>query len=202
MSENDGLDLEVATALRSALKILIDLATDTGLNFPLHFEPVNRKPLTLKYGLEIMIDSDRSVLSALWILIGKMVSKKQTVHLVLLVLRHMMIIFTFHSGCDFFGCRNSVLIKLQGVADPNEEAYLEKICNIDRLERDYDAGDKPVWFGEWSLATQFKATDIFIRKWADAQKAIYGQGAGWIFWNFKLELSEAEQDLPKQWSVA
>ena len=33
---------------------------------------------------------------------------------------------------------------------------------------------------EWSLATQFSATDEFIKKWADAQKFVYGKGAGWI----------------------
>lgn len=33
---------------------------------------------------------------------------------------------------------------------------------------------------EWSLATQFSATDEFLFKWADAQKYSYSKGAGWI----------------------
>jgi hypothetical protein len=35
-------------------------------------------------------------------------------------------------------------------------------------------------FLEWSLATQFTASNDFIKKWADAQKFVYGMGAGWI----------------------
>jgi len=38
----------------------------------------------------------------------------------------------------------------------------------------------PVWYGEFSLATQFNATDDFLRKWADAQKLTYSQSAGWL----------------------
>jgi hypothetical protein len=41
-------------------------------------------------------------------------------------------------------------------------------------------GNLPVWYGEWSLATQFNATDDFLCKWADAQKLTYSQGAGWL----------------------
>jgi hypothetical protein len=48
MSDNIGLDVEVQLALKSALKILIDLAADADLNFPLLFEPVNRDPLEVK----------------------------------------------------------------------------------------------------------------------------------------------------------
>ena len=35
-------------------------------------------------------------------------------------------------------------------------------------------------FLEWSLATEFSATDEFLKKWADAQKFSYGKGAGWF----------------------
>ena len=35
-------------------------------------------------------------------------------------------------------------------------------------------------FLEWSLATQFSANDEFLKKWADAQKFVYGKGAGWF----------------------
>ena len=45
---------------------------------------------------------------------------------------------------------------------------------------------------EWSLATEFAASDTFLRKWADAQKFTFGKGAGWfvsrlsffLFFNF------------------
>lgn len=88
-----------------------------------------------------------------------------------------------------------------GVADPNEEAYLQNLCNLNRVQNDYNVGDEPLWFGEWSLATQFNASDAFMRIWADAQKLVYGKGAGWLFWNFKLEESELEDPaLPRQWS--
>ena len=58
--------------------------------------------------------------------------------------------------------------------------------------------NSPLWFGgtfincvsfslslsvnllEWALSTQFEATDEFLRKWADAQKFVYGMGAGWM----------------------
>ena len=42
------------------------------------------------------------------------------------------------------------------------------------------AGDIPVWYGEFALSTQFNATDDFLRKWADAQKLMYSQDAGWL----------------------
>ncbi|KZT00595.1 glycoside hydrolase family 5 protein, partial [Laetiporus sulphureus 93-53] len=60
--------------------------------------------------------------------------------------------------------------------------------------------DTPLWFGEWGLPTQFDATDAFLYMWADAQKLAYTQGAGWIFWNFKVEQSELAGNLSRQWS--
>jgi hypothetical protein len=92
-------------------------------------------------------------------------------------------------------------IAKQGVANPNEQAYMTHLCNLNRLETDTSVGNKPVWFGEWSLGTQFNASDAFLKKWADAQKLIYGQGAGWLFWNFKIEKSELEGNFPRQWYV-
>ena len=41
-------------------------------------------------------------------------------------------------------------------------------------------GNSPVWYGEWALSTQFNATDEFLFKWADAQKLVYSQDAGWL----------------------
>ncbi|EJD41194.1 glycoside hydrolase family 5 protein [Auricularia subglabra TFB-10046 SS5] len=85
-----------------------------------------------------------------------------------------------------------------GVADPNPTAYLTNLCNLGRAQADAAAGNSPMWFGEWSLATQFDATDDFLRDWADAQKTVYSGGgsAGWIFWSFKIEDGTAEQ---RQW---
>ena len=73
--------------------------------------------------------------------------------------------------------------------------------DINRIQTDAALGNSPLWFGgnsincvsffffhlakfvnllEWALSTQFSATDEFIKKWADAQKYVYGMGAGWI----------------------
>ncbi|KAJ7602068.1 hypothetical protein FB45DRAFT_1047689 [Roridomyces roridus] len=46
----------------------------------------------------------------------------------------------------------------------------------------------------------FNATDEFLNMWADAQKLAYSQGAGWMFWNFKVEKSELAGNLSRQWS--
>ncbi|TEB33243.1 glycoside hydrolase family 5 protein [Coprinellus micaceus] len=87
-----------------------------------------------------------------------------------------------------------------GVADANEEAYLKHVCNLDRIESDANLGNTPLMFGEWGLSTQFSASDEFLKKWADAQKFSYGKGAGWIFWNFKIEVSQKAGETARQWS--
>ncbi|TFK39672.1 glycoside hydrolase family 5 protein [Crucibulum laeve] len=87
-----------------------------------------------------------------------------------------------------------------GVADPNEQAYLTHVCNLDRIQNDAALGNSPLFFGEWGLPTQFAATDAFLFKWADAQKFSYSKGAGWIFWNFKIEISTLAGDTARQWS--
>nr|GAT47118.1 glycoside hydrolase [Mycena chlorophos] len=87
-----------------------------------------------------------------------------------------------------------------GVADANPDAYMESICNLNRIQADAALGDSPLFFGEWGLPTQFNATDEFLVMWADAQKLMYGQGAGWLFWNFKVEISELAANLSREWS--
>ena len=72
-------------------------------------------------------------------------------------------------------------------------------------------GNSPMFFGEWSLCTNFPAppagngtTDgsfcvsyshntilttfysAFYRMWGDAQKLMYNKSAGWIFWSWKI----------------
>ncbi|KAI0731016.1 glycoside hydrolase superfamily [Earliella scabrosa] len=95
---------------------------------------------------------------------------------------------------------NHLYYSFGGVADANELAYMISICNLDRVERDAAVGDAPLWFGEWALPTQFSASDEFLFKWADAQKLAYSKGRGWIFWNFKTEVSALAGDTPRQWS--
>ncbi|KAF5379499.1 hypothetical protein D9615_006486 [Tricholomella constricta] len=95
---------------------------------------------------------------------------------------------------------NHLYYSFGGVADPNEDAYLTHSCNLDRIEADAALGNSPLYFGEWALPTQFQATDAFLRKWADAQKRAYSKDAGWIFWNFKIEISTKAGDLARQWS--
>jgi len=98
------------------------------------------------------------------------------------------------------GYDNHLYYSFGGVADPNPDAYLTSICNLNRVQADAALGDSPLWFGEWGLPTQFNATDDFLFQWADAQKLAYGQSAGWIFWNFKVEISDLAGDLSRQWS--
>ncbi|KAK7031540.1 glycoside hydrolase family 5 protein [Favolaschia claudopus] len=101
----------------------------------------------------------------------------------------------------------SLISRFGGVADPNPTAYLTSICR-----------NSPLWFGgkpsprrvqihnaahphaEWGLPVQFTATDQFLRQWADAQKLAYSKGAGWIFWNFKVEKSALAGNLSREWS--
>ncbi|KAF8997858.1 glycoside hydrolase superfamily [Cyathus striatus] len=96
---------------------------------------------------------------------------------------------------------NHLYYSFGGVADPNENAYLTSICNLNRIQNDAALGNSPLLFGEWGLPTQFQATDEFLLKWADAQKLSYSKGAGWIFWNFKIEISDLAGDTARQWSV-
>ncbi|PFH54352.1 glycoside hydrolase family 5 protein [Amanita thiersii Skay4041] len=87
-----------------------------------------------------------------------------------------------------------------GVAAPNEDAYMRSICHLDRVEADAALGNSPLMIGEWALPTEFYATDGFLFKWADAQKLAYSKGAGWIFFNFKIEISSTAGDMARQWS--
>ncbi|KAK0214947.1 glycoside hydrolase family 5 protein [Armillaria fumosa] len=102
------------------------------------------------------------------------------------------------SGPQFYD--NHLYYSFGGVADANEQAYMESICNLQRVQADADLGNSPLVFGEWALTTQFTASDEFLIKWADAQKLAYTKGAGWIFWNFKVENSTLSGDLGRQWS--
>ena len=52
--------------------------------------------------------------------------------------------------------------------------------DIQRVENSAALGNSPMWFGEWSISTNFNATDAFLKDWADAQKLAYSKGAGWI----------------------
>ncbi|KAG2123463.1 glycoside hydrolase family 5 protein [Suillus clintonianus] len=97
---------------------------------------------------------------------------------------------------------NHLYYSFGGVADANPTAYMISICNLTRIQSDAAVGNSPLWFGEWGLPTQFNATDAFLYQWADAQKLAYSKGAGWIFWNFKTEISTLTNGnaLARQWS--
>ncbi|KDQ61913.1 glycoside hydrolase family 5 protein [Jaapia argillacea MUCL 33604] len=98
------------------------------------------------------------------------------------------------------GYDNHLYYSFGGVADATPDAYMISICNLQRVQADAALGNSPLWFGEWGLPTQFTATDEFLYMWADAQKLAYSQGAGWIFWNFRVENSTLAGDLGRQWS--
>ncbi|KAN0088223.1 glycoside hydrolase family 5 protein [Tylopilus felleus] len=100
------------------------------------------------------------------------------------------------------GYDNHLYYSFGGVAAACPDAYLASICNLQRIQADAALGNSPLWFGEWGLPTQFNATNEFLYKWADAQKWAYSQSAGWIFWNFKTEISNLTNGraLARQWS--
>ncbi|KAG6381772.1 glycoside hydrolase family 5 protein [Boletus reticuloceps] len=100
------------------------------------------------------------------------------------------------------GYDNHLYYSFGGVAAANPDAYLTSVCNLQRIQNDAALGNSPLWFGEWGLPTQFYATDKFLCKWADAQKLAYSKGAGWLFWNFKTEISKLTNGtgLARQWS--
>ncbi|KAG2152572.1 glycoside hydrolase family 5 protein [Suillus bovinus] len=97
---------------------------------------------------------------------------------------------------------NHLYYSFGGVADADPKSYMTSICNLQRVQADAKVGDSPLWFGEWGLPTQFNATDEFLYKWADAQKLTYSKSAGWIYWNFKTEISTLTNGnaLARQWS--
>ncbi|KAI6125905.1 glycoside hydrolase family 5 protein [Pisolithus croceorrhizus] len=100
------------------------------------------------------------------------------------------------------GYDNHLYYSFGGVADADPTAYMQSICNLQRIQNDTVLGDSPLWFGEWGLATQCDASDSFLKQWGDAQKWAYGQSAGWIYWNFKAEISNLTngRELARQWS--
>ncbi|KAF7370984.1 Glycoside hydrolase [Mycena sanguinolenta] len=98
------------------------------------------------------------------------------------------------------GYDNHLYYSFGGVANADPVSYMTSICNLKRVQNDAALGNSPLWFGEWGLPTQFSPTDAFLRQWADAQKLMYSQGAGWIFWNFKVEISDLAGGLGRQWS--
>ncbi|KAJ7614640.1 hypothetical protein DFH06DRAFT_1367861 [Mycena polygramma] len=83
---------------------------------------------------------------------------------------------------------------------PSGPGTATHILDLNRGKNDVALGNSPLWFGEWALKTQFGPTDQFMRQWADAQKLVYSKGAGWIYWNFKVEKSSLAGDLSRGWS--
>jgi hypothetical protein len=82
---------------------------------------------------------------------------------------------------------NHLYFNFGGVApEATEESYMQTICNITRAADAAAIGDTPFVTGEWSFATAFNTTNDFLKKWGDAQKRAADQGAGWLFWNWKV----------------
>lgn len=81
-----------------------------------------------------------------------------------------------------------------------EDAYLSTLCKLTTLASNSAIGDTPLIFGEWAISTNFTTTtDTFLRQWGDVQKQVYSQGAGWIFWNWKVD-PDAQVPEQKMWS--
>ncbi|KZO99801.1 glycoside hydrolase family 5 protein [Calocera viscosa TUFC12733] len=86
-----------------------------------------------------------------------------------------------------------------GVApEATADSYLETICTIQRTQQSAAIGDAPMFYGEWSLCTNFDSNNTFLQQWSDSQKLIYGQSAGWIFWSLKM--ANDSTSAPIQWS--
>ncbi|KAF8307358.1 glycoside hydrolase [Clavulina sp. PMI_390] len=95
---------------------------------------------------------------------------------------------------------NHLYLNYGGVAkNASAGAYMQVMCNLTKVADEAAIGDAPMVFGEWSVATNFNTTDDFIRDYGDAQKLAYSQGAGWIFWNFKVDTDCAVPDY-RMWS--
>jgi len=83
---------------------------------------------------------------------------------------------------------NHLYFNFGGVApEATEESYMQTICNTARVADAVAIGNSPLYTGEWSLATAFSTTTDFLKKWGDAQKLAYAQGAGWTFWTWKID---------------
>ena len=57
------------------------------------------------------------------------------------------------------------------------------------------AKNTPLMVGEWALSTQFNAAEDFLPKWADAQKLLYSQGAGWVVCSLSLRNKTSHQHI-------
>ncbi|MBW0519570.1 hypothetical protein O181_059285, partial [Austropuccinia psidii MF-1] len=90
-----------------------------------------------------------------------------------------------------------------GVAEANFDSYMQTMCNQDHLAQAQKRNEIPYGHGEFSLATNFNATDDQLRAWGDAQRFRFSQENYWTFWSFRLG-APTEPDLTpqfiKQWS--
>ncbi|KAI6041892.1 glycoside hydrolase family 5 protein [Pisolithus marmoratus] len=100
------------------------------------------------------------------------------------------------------GYDHHIYYSFGGVAAPNPTAYMQSICNFQSIQHEAALGNSPLWVGEWGLPTEFYPSDSFLKQWGDAQKWAYSQSAGWIYWNFKAEISNMTNgtQLARQWS--
>jgi glucan endo-1,6-beta-glucosidase len=76
------------------------------------------------------------------------------------------------------------------------------MCNLGRTEGSAAVNNIPLWYGEWSLVTNFGASDDFLRRWADAQKLTFRKAKGWFYWNWRTEENyDNGTPMARQWYV-
>ncbi|MBW0553461.1 hypothetical protein O181_093176, partial [Austropuccinia psidii MF-1] len=79
-----------------------------------------------------------------------------------------------------------------GVAEANFDSYMQTICTENHYSKAQKINEFRYGHGEFSLATNFKATDDQLRAWGDAQRFRFSQESFWTFWAFRSST--------KQWS--
>ncbi|POV99647.1 hypothetical protein PSTT_13643 [Puccinia striiformis] len=90
-----------------------------------------------------------------------------------------------------------------GVAGPNITSYVTTVCALPYYEQAKEVGEVPYGHSEFSLATNFNATNDDLRAWGDAQRWTYNKEHFWTFWNFRLgQVSEPKlaQRTVETWS--
>jgi len=94
---------------------------------------------------------------------------------------------------------NHLYFNFGGVAAQDPDSYMRVICNYTGITKETAIGDVPIVTAEWAISTAFPTDDTFLRHWGDAQKLAYSQGAGWMFWNWKVD-PDATVPQQKMWS--
>jgi len=94
---------------------------------------------------------------------------------------------------------NHLYFNFGGVAAQDPVSYMKVICNYTGIISATAIGNAPIVTGEWAISTAFPTNDTFLKQWGDAQKLAYSRGAGWMFWNWKVD-ADATVPQQKMWS--